>query len=169
MSATCFSPRVAGTKALAATRVGGNSPEPIFDQLISTKILLLTMRAWHSYHSILLCSSKASHYQPHVSFWLCESCRVFAISAHYPLAKLFPLALHDFQCLSLLLLAETAMRYAPLDKLSPSMQSHSSIANHDLVEFVRKSRAVRNSTPVSVSALSACSCSEQRKDTPGLT
>ena len=78
-----------------------------------------------------------------------EALRILAIRLDNPLAKRLPFPSVDFQSPLDLLAGETAVFDAPLGQLLPSVDCHSWVADHDLVEFVGERRAVESRAPVS--------------------
>lgn len=73
-----------------------------------------------------------------------------SIRRHNPRAKLLPRLSPVFQPLLDLLSRQAAVLKTPFGELSPSMQIHGGIANHDLVEFVRHVRPARKVRKIQV-------------------
>jgi hypothetical protein len=65
-----------------------------------------------------------------------ELCSILCVLLNNPITKHFPLLLVDVFRLLYFDLCKTTVLDAPLGKLFPAMNSHTGIANHDLVEFV---------------------------------
>lgn len=73
-----------------------------------------------------------------------------SVLTYHLLAKFLKIGPKDLETFLDLCRTDATVLNTPLTELLPAVDRHPRVADHDLVEFVRKRRAVRREAPVSV-------------------